>query len=93
MLSGGEEREPWSIQAPALEGAIHLAPSDAVKSFHLSGLSPDLLRDVASAYGIRAIVDDSVERKNINFDLENVNYGTGHGCADGDGPCHRGARG
>jgi Flp pilus assembly secretin CpaC/tetratricopeptide (TPR) repeat protein len=74
LLSGGEEREPWSIQAPELEGAIHLAPSDAVKSFHLNGLSPDLLRDVASAYGIRAIVDDSVERKNINFDLENVNY-------------------
>ena len=63
------------IQAPALEGAIHLAPSDAVKSFHLSGLSPDLLRDVASAYGIRAIVDDSVEQKNFSFDLENVNYG------------------
>ena len=46
-----------------------------MKSFHLSGSSPDLLRDVASAYGIRAIVDDSVEQKNFSFDLENVNYG------------------
>ena len=61
MLSAGEASEPWQIQAPALEGAIRLAPSDAVKSFHLSGTSPDLLRDVASAYGIRAIVDNSVE--------------------------------
>jgi len=56
MLSAGEASEPWKIQAPVLEGAILLAPSDAVKSFHLSGTSPDLLRDVASAYGIRAIV-------------------------------------
>ena len=75
MLSAGEASEPWQIQAPALEGAIRLAPSDAVKSFHLSGTSPDLLRDVASAYGIRAIVDNSVEQKNFSFDLENVNYG------------------
>jgi Flp pilus assembly secretin CpaC len=75
MLSAGEASEPWKIQAPVLEGAILLAPSDAVKSFHLSGTSPDLLRDVASAYGIRAIVDTSVEQKNFSFDLENVNYG------------------
>ena len=74
MLSAGEASEPWKIQAPVLEGAILLAPSDAVKSFHLSGPSPDLLRDVASAYGIRAIVDNSVEQKNFSFDLENVNY-------------------
>ena len=75
ILSAGEAIEPWQIQAPALEGAIRLAPSDAVKSFHLSGTSPDLLRDVASAYGIRAIVDNSVEQRNFSFDLENVNYG------------------
>jgi Flp pilus assembly secretin CpaC len=73
MLSAGDANEPWKIQAPALEGAIRLAPSDAVMSFHLHGISPDLLRDVASAYGIRAIVDNSVEQKNLSFDLENVN--------------------
>jgi type II secretory pathway component GspD/PulD (secretin) len=73
MLSAGDANEPWKIQAPALEGAIRLAPSDAVMSFHLHGVSPDLLRDVASAYGIRAIVDNSVEQKNLSFDLENVN--------------------
>jgi type II secretory pathway component GspD/PulD (secretin) len=74
MLSAGDVNEPWHIQVPALEGAIRLAPSDAVKSFHLHGSSPDLLRDVASAYGIRAVVDDSVERQTVDFDLENVNY-------------------
>jgi len=74
MLSGSEERGPWSIQIPELEGAIHLAPSDAVKSFHLYGVSADVLRNVASAYGIRAIVDDSVQRQTVDFNLENVNY-------------------
>jgi type II secretory pathway component GspD/PulD (secretin) len=74
LLSGGEERGPWSIQIPELEGAIRLTPSDGVKSFHLNGVSADVLRDVASAYGIRAIVDSSVQQLNLNFDLENVNY-------------------
>ena len=74
MLSGGEESGPWSVQLPELEGAVHLTPSDAVKSFHLNGISADVIRSVASAYGIRAIVDDSVERKYLLFELENVNY-------------------
>jgi general secretion pathway protein D len=74
MISSGDANEPWKIQAPALEGAIRLAPSDEVKSFHLHGVSPDLLRDVASAYGIRAIVNDDVERHTVDFDLESVNY-------------------
>lgn len=74
MLSSGEDSEPWKIQVPALEEAVHLTPTDAVKSFHQRGISPDVLRDVALAYGIRAIIDDSVERKILDFDLENVNY-------------------
>jgi type II secretory pathway component GspD/PulD (secretin) len=74
MLSGGEESEPWSVQLPELEGAVHITPSDEVKSFHLNGISTDVIRSVASAYGIRAIVDDSVERKYLLFELENVNY-------------------
>ncbi|HEX9202228.1 MAG TPA: hypothetical protein VF865_21915 [Acidobacteriaceae bacterium] len=74
MLSVAETREPWKIQPPVLAGAIRLTPSDAVKSFAVRGTSPDVLRDVASAYGIRAVLDDSVERKTLRFDLENVNY-------------------
>ena len=74
MLSIADTREPWKIQAPTLASAIRLAPSDAVKSFNLRGTSADVLRDVASAYGIRAVLDDSVESKNVRFDIENVNY-------------------
>ena len=74
MLSIADTREPWKIQAPTLASAIRLAPSDAVKSFNLRATSADVLRDVASAYGIRAVLDDSVESKNVRFGIENVNY-------------------
>lgn len=74
MLSIAETREPWKIHAPTLAGAIRLAPSDGVKSFSLRGTSADVLRDVASAYGIRAVLDDSVEPRSVRFDIENVNY-------------------
>jgi type II secretory pathway component GspD/PulD (secretin) len=74
MLSAGEEHEPWRIQAPALAGAITLQPSDQVKSFHIHGAASDVLREVATAYGIRAVIDDSVAPKVLDFDLERVNY-------------------
>ena len=66
--------EPWRIEAPALAGAIHISPSKEVKSFSLRGVAADVVRDVAKAYGIRAVVDDSVERKELRFDIENMNY-------------------
>ena len=74
MLAGAEESEPWKVQAPALAGAIRLAPAGGVNSFHQRGASPDVIRDVASAFGIRAVVDDSVLPKDLHFDLENVDY-------------------
>ena len=74
MLSTGEEHEPWRIQAPSLAGAITLQPSDEVKSFHTHGTSSDVLRSVAAAYGIRAVIDDSVTPKVLDFNLEKVNY-------------------
>jgi general secretion pathway protein D len=74
MLSSAEAREPWKIQAPVLAGAIRLAPSDKVESFALRGASQDVIRDVASAFGIRAVLDDSVERKDLHFNIENVDY-------------------
>lgn len=74
MLTGTEEHESWSIQAPVLAGVINLQPSSAVKSFHMTAVSTDVLRDVASAYGIRAVIDASVVPRIIEFNLENVNY-------------------
>ena len=73
-MLAGEALGPVQIGAPVLASAIHVAPAGGVKDFNLRGESSDVLRQVASAYGIRAIIDDSVEHKNLRFDLENVTY-------------------
>ncbi|MDR3744981.1 MAG: hypothetical protein P4K80_02485 [Acidobacteriaceae bacterium] len=73
-LSGGSVREPWVIRAPQLLGAVRLQPSDEVKSFHMRGVVQDVMLNVARAYGIRAVFDESVERKQLRFDMENVRY-------------------
>lgn len=75
MQTTAAAQQLWSIQTPALSGAIHIKSSDQVKSFDLQGDSSELLRSVALAFGIRVIVDESVERKHVHFVLANVNYG------------------
>ena len=72
--SGNEPSEPWRIEAPALAGAIELKPSAGVKSLHLRGSSADVIRRVALDFGIRAIIDESVENKTLRLDLDNVTY-------------------
>jgi general secretion pathway protein D len=62
------------VRAPLIGGAIHLTPTEGLKSFHLRGVSADVLREVAATYGINAAVDDTVDRKTLRFDLENVTY-------------------
>ena len=74
LLAAGEAREPWRLQMPSLAGPLQLRPLDAVKSFHLRGDIQDVLRSVATAYGIRVVFDGSVERKNLRFDLEDQHY-------------------
>ena len=74
LIAGAEADGSPMIQAPVLAGAIHVTPTEGVKSFHLRGASADVLREVAAAYGIDAAVDDSLEMKNLRFDLENVTY-------------------
>lgn len=74
IILAAESREPWKIQPPDLAGAIHLAAAQGVRSFHLRAAAPDVIRSVATEFGIRAIIDDSVEQKELRFDLENVTY-------------------
>jgi general secretion pathway protein D len=74
LLSAGEVREPWRVQLPVLAGALQLKTAEGTKSFHLRGDSEDVIRQVAMAFGIRAVFDESVERKNLRFDLEDQNY-------------------
>jgi general secretion pathway protein D len=69
-----QKDEPWKIQGPSLAGAILLEPDATVKSHTLTGSAGDVIRNVALAYGIRAVIDDSVEQKQLRFDLADVDY-------------------
>lgn len=74
MIAAASADTPWKIQGPVLAGAIRLAPEEGLKSHHVNGSSSEVIRNVALAYGINAIVDDSVEQKALRFNLENVDY-------------------
>ena len=74
LLAAGELREPWSIQAPDLVGPLQLHPAGTLQSFHLHGDAQEVLRQVAAAYGIRAVFDASVEHKDLRFEIENQRY-------------------
>jgi general secretion pathway protein D len=74
MLANAYSAPGWHIQEPSLAGAIHLKPDAAAKDFDLRGSSSDILRNVALAYGINAIIDDSVEQKTLRFNLQHVTY-------------------
>ena len=63
--------------ASALDGPIHLTPSNALHSFHQRGNAQDLVRTIYNAYGIKVTFDASVtDTKTIRLDLEDVNYKT-----------------
>ena len=74
LLSSIDHRMPWQIQAPVLAGAVQLKPATGAKSFDLRGISNDVIRNVAEAYGIHAVMDETVDQKNIRFNIENVTY-------------------
>jgi general secretion pathway protein D len=66
--------EPWIKQSPAIAGPITLLPDTTIKSFHLHADQHEVLKTVLSAYGIRSVFDDSVEKKSLRFDLDDVPY-------------------
>jgi general secretion pathway protein D len=68
------EIEPWIRDAPAIAGPITLLPDTGAKSFHLRADEQNVIRQVLSAYGIRASFDDSVQRQDLRFDLDDLPY-------------------
>jgi type II secretory pathway component GspD/PulD (secretin) len=66
--------EPWIREGPALAGPVTLLPNPGAKSFHLRADEQDIIRQVLSAYGIAVTFDESVQRQNIRFDLDDTPY-------------------
>ncbi len=55
---------------------VELLPRRESKSFHLKGNARALLEQVAAAYGVRAVVDESVKSRPVRFDIEDVDFAT-----------------
>ena len=66
--------EPWIREGPAIAGPITLLPDPTPRSFHLRADEQDVIRQVLSSYGISAAFDESVQRQNLRFDLDNSPY-------------------
>src|SRR5437868_13676817 len=57
-------------------GEVRAFPNRNVASFHYRGDSKALLSDLASVYGLTAIVDESVMSRRLRFDLTDANFYT-----------------
>jgi general secretion pathway protein D len=66
--------EPWIRESPAIAGPVTLLPNPGPKSFHLHADEQEVIRQVLSSYGITAAFDESAQRQNLRFDLDDSPY-------------------
>ena len=64
--AGPSERE--------LSGVIQLQPEPGQRNFHLRGNSRDIVNQVALAYGITVLFDDSFANRQVRLDLEQADW-------------------
>jgi hypothetical protein len=62
------------VVAESLE--VQVVPSAERHDFHFRGDSRALLTEVASAFGVSAEFDDSIQSKRVHFDIESVDFYT-----------------
>ncbi len=53
---------------------IRFEPNINLASFHFRGDSRELLTTIAQAYGVSALVEDSVVSRRVSFDIDNVDF-------------------
>jgi general secretion pathway protein D len=66
--------EPWIREGPAIAGPVTLLPNPGPKSFHLHANEQDVIRQVLSSYGVSVSFDESVQRQDLRFDLDDSPY-------------------
>lgn len=55
---------------------VVLAPQSGYKDFHIKGSARTMLQQVADAFGMKVIFDESVSSKQVRFDMEGVDFFT-----------------
>ncbi len=53
---------------------IRFAPNTNLATFHFRGDSRELLTTIAKAYGVSALVEDSVVSRRVSFDIDDVDF-------------------
>jgi len=61
-------------QVLAEAGEIYVVPDAVRADFHYRGDSRGLLTQVASVFGISAVLDDSVVSRQLNFDVDHLDF-------------------
>ncbi|MGH9670251.1 MAG: type II secretion system protein GspD [Terriglobales bacterium] len=55
---------------------LQLAPAAGRKNFHFRGETRGLIQEIARAFGVKAVFDDSVLPRPLRFDLEDADFPT-----------------
>lgn len=58
----------------SLAGIVRVQPEPGVRKFHLRGNTRDIISQVALAYGVTAIFDDSVPNRAVRLDMEDATW-------------------
>jgi general secretion pathway protein D len=64
--------EPARVVAES--GQVRLAPQQNRADFHFRGDSRELLTQIAQAFGVTPVFDDSVVSRRVRFDVQNVDF-------------------
>ncbi|HXU17427.1 MAG TPA: hypothetical protein VN708_19995 [Terriglobales bacterium] len=72
----GDSAPKLSSAPQVLDGSteLRLKPNLNLASFHFRGDSRDLLAQIAQAYGISAQVEDSVQSRRVNFNVDDLDF-------------------
>jgi general secretion pathway protein D len=65
-----------SVRVVQASPELHVIPSTERHAFHFRGDAHQLLTQVASAYGITAELDESVQSRHVHFDLDDTDFYT-----------------
>lgn len=57
-------------------GEVHVVPRTNRSEFHIKGDTRTMFTQVAAAYGISVMFDDSVPSKRVRFDIDSVDFDT-----------------
>ncbi len=67
----------WSLPLKIADsGEIHLEPKDGRATFHYSGEVRGLYAELSTAFGVTAQFDDSVQARQVRFNVDDVDFFT-----------------